>query len=47
MEFLSKKKRVCMLIYRLVQSICDKNEKNQEKCSEFLPIFALVRMGWG
>ncbi|EAR92909.2 zinc finger, C2H2 type family protein (macronuclear) [Tetrahymena thermophila SB210] len=40
-EFVMKKKRVCTFIYKLLSSICSQNRKNQEKTSQFLPLFAM------
>ena len=36
-----KKKKICSLVYKLLTSICQNNQTNQEKISNYLPILAM------
>lgn len=43
-EFFFHKKKICQLIYKLLTSICEKNQTNQTKAFTFLPIFGYQSM---
>lgn len=40
-EVISKKKKICGLIYRLLQSVCIDNIVNKQKTANYLPLFAM------
>lgn len=40
-EFLSKKKKLCSSVFRLLKSICLKNDSNKFKIAKYLPIFSM------
>ncbi|EGR30411.1 MIR domain protein [Ichthyophthirius multifiliis] len=40
-QIIRKKIKFCVLIYKLLSNICTNNQKNQEKASLYLPLFAV------